>query len=149
MSWWAKAVGMVFGSPKALEDVTETGRKLSLGIMDGLDHLRFGEQERAEFSQKGAEIILKFWDKMAQENSEQSKARRELAVLTLKSFFYMLFLAIVCRIAGTFLESMLGVSKFIVEIALSGIVGGLVISIGAIYFGPHQLSKIVDFRKKG
>lgn len=146
MAWaWA---AKLFGSTKAVEDVTETGKKLSLGLMDGLDHMRFGEQERAEFSKDGAKIVLQFWDQMAKENSEQSKARRQLAVLSLKSFFYMIFLAIVCRIVGTFIEPMLGVSKFVIEIALSGIVGGLVISIGAIYFGPHQLSKIVDFRKK-
>ncbi len=146
MAWgW---VAKILGSSKSVETVVETGSKLSLGIMDGLDHMRFGEQERAEFSKDGAKIVLAFWEQMAKENSEQSKARRQLAVLTLKSFFYMIFLAIVCRIVGTFIEPMLAVSKFIIEIALSGIVGGLVISIGAIYFGPHQLSKIVDFRKK-
>ena len=146
MAWgW---IAKIFASTKAVEDVTETGKKLSLGLMDGLDHMRFGEQERAEFSMKGAGIILSFWDKVAQESTEQSKARRALAMLTLKSFFYMIFLAIICRIVGTFIEPLTGVATFIIELALSGIVGGLVISIGAIYFGPHQLSKIVDFKKK-
>ncbi len=142
--WLAK----IFVSQKSVEDVTETGKKLSLGLMDGLDHMRFGEQERAEFSKDGAKIVLSFWEQMAKENSQQSIARRELALLTLKSFFYMIFLAIVCRIFGTMINPLIEVSKFILSIALSGIVGGLVISIGAIYFGPHQLSKIVDFRKK-
>lgn len=142
--WLAK----IFVSQKSVEDVTETGKKLSLGLMDGLDHMRFGEQERAEFSKDGAKIVLSFWEQMAKENSQQSIARRELALLTLKSFFYMIFLAIVCRIFGTMIKPLIEVSKFILSIALSGIVGGLVISIGAIYFGPHQLSKIVDFRKK-
>ena len=146
MAWgW---IAKIFASQKSVEDVTETGKKLSLGLMDGLDHMRFGEQERAEFSKDGAKIVLSFWEQMAKENSQQSIARRQLAILTLKSFFYMIFLAIICRIAGTFIKPLVEVSVFILEIALSGIVGGLVISIGAIYFGPHQLSKIVDFRKK-
>ena len=146
MAWgW---IAKIFASQKAVEDVTETGKKLSLGLMDGLDHMRFGEQERAEFSKDGAKIVLSFWEQMAKENSQQSIARRQLAMLTLKSFFYMIFLAIVCRIFGTMIKPLIEVSKFILGIALSGIVGGLVISIGAIYFGPHQLSKIVDFRKK-
>ena len=151
MGWGilAKLGGLLTGvSPKSVEDVTETGKAISLGIMDGLDHLRFGDQERAELSMKGAEIVLKFWDQTAKENSEQSKARRMLAMLTLRSFFYMIFLAIACRIFGVLAPPLVEVSAFILTIALSGIVGGLVISIGAIYFGPQQLSKIVDFRKK-
>lgn len=141
--------GLLTGvSPKSVEDVTETGKKISLGIMDGLDHLRFGDQERAEFSMEGAKIVLSFWEQTAKENSEQSKARRMLAILTMRSFFQMIFLAITCRILGILAPSLVEVSLFILKIALSGIVGGLVISIGAIYFGPQQLSKIVDFRKK-
>ena len=146
MAIWSALAG-IFSSKKSVEDITETGKKISLGIMDGLDHLRFGEQERAEFSMKGAEIVLQFWDRTAKENSEQSKARRLLAMLTLKSFFYMIFMAIACRVLGILQPKLVEVSTFILEIALSGIVGGLVISIGAIYFGPYQLSKIVDFRK--
>ncbi len=146
MAWgW---LSKIFVSRKSVEDITETGKKISLGLMDGLDHMRFGEQERAEFSMKGAAIVLKFWDKVAQENTEQSKARRALAMLTLKSFFYMIFLAIACKIFGTLAPALDEVALFILKIALSGIVGGLVISIGTIYFGPHQLSKIVDFTKK-
>ena len=145
---WPLWLAKIFGSTKSVETVVETGSKISLGLMDGLDHMRFGEQERAEFSKDGAKIVLSFWEQVAKENTEQSKARRALAMLTLKSFFYMIFLAILCRIAGTFIPPLVGVATFIIELALSGIVGGLVISIGAIYFGPHQLSKIVDFRKK-
>jgi hypothetical protein len=145
---WPLWIAQIFSSGKSVETVVETGSKISLGLMDGLDHMRFGEQERAEFSQEGAKIVLSFWEQVAKESTEQSKARRALAMLTLKSFFYMIFLAILCRIAGTMIKPLIEVSKFILGIALSGIVGGLVISIGAIYFGPHQLSKIVDFRKK-
>ncbi len=145
---WPVWLASVFGSKKAVEDITETGKKISLGIMDGLDHMRFGEQERAEFSMKGATIVLDFWDRVAKENTEQSKARRALAMLTLKSFFYMIFLAIACRIFGIVSKPLIEVATFILKIALSGIVGGLVIAIGTIYFGPHQLSKIVNFTKK-
>ena len=145
---WPLWLAKIFGSTKSVETVVETGSKISLGLMDGLDHMRFGEQERAEFSKDGAKIVLSFWEQVAKENTEQSKARRALAMLTLKSFFYMIFLAITCRIVETFVPPLEGVATFIIELALSGIVGGLVISIGAIYFGPHQLSKIVDFRKK-
>jgi hypothetical protein len=60
----------------------------------------------------------------------------------------MIFIAIACRVGGVFNPKLIEVAMFILKIALSGIVGGLVISIGTIYFGPHQLSKIVDWTKK-
>ena len=146
MAWgW---VARLFASTKSVEDITGTGKMIAEGLAQGADYLRFSEQERADYNLKGANVMLAFWDKVREENSLQSQARRELALLTLKSFFAMLFLAILCRVISTFLAPFMDVSKFIIEIALSGIVGGLVISIGAIYFGPHQLSKIVDFRKK-
>ncbi len=138
----------LFVSQKAVEDVTETGKKIAGGIVDGIDALFLTEEERISYGQEGAKIVLSFWEMVAKENTEQSKARRALAMLTLKSFFYIIFLAITCRIVGTFIKPMIEVSTFIIKIALSGIVGGLVISIGTIYFGPHQLSKIVDFKKK-
>jgi hypothetical protein len=141
--WLAK----IFASPKSVEDVTETGKKIAGGIVDGIDVLILTDEEKIQYNQRGAEIVLSFWGQTAKENTEQSKARRALAMLTLKSFFYMIFLAIACRIFGIVAEPLVEVSHFILKIALSGIVGGLVISIGTIYFGPHQLSKIVDFKK--
>jgi hypothetical protein len=145
MAWgW---LASIFTSPKAVEDVTETGKKIAGGIVDGIDVLILTDEEKIQYNQKGAEIVLSFWGQIAKENTEQSKARRALAMLTLRSFFYMIFLAITCRIFGIVAEPLVEVSHFILKIALSGIVGGLVISIGTIYFGPHQLSKIVDFKK--
>jgi len=143
MAWWS----FILGSPKALGDVTETGKTLVSGIVDGIDALILTDEEKIQYNQQGAEIVLKYWDKVRQENSEQSKARRVLAVMTFKAFFGMIFLAITCRILAMVLTPFEAVSIFILKICLSGIVGGLVISIGTIYFGPHQLAKIVDFRK--
>jgi hypothetical protein len=143
MGWWAK----LFVSQKSVEDVTETGKKLAEGLIQGADYLRFSEQERADYNLKGAAIMLQYWGKVQEENSEQSKARRMLAMTTLQWFFNALSVAVICRIGGVFAPQFVEVSKFILEIVLSGIVGGLVISIGTIYFGPHQFSKIFDFKK--
>lgn len=143
MAWWS----FLLGTPKSVENITETGNKIATGIVDGLDHLRFEDQERAEFSQRGAEIILQYWKTVGEENSQQSIARRVLATMVLRWFFAALSVAVMCRIGGVFAPALVSVSSFILELTLSGIVGGLVIAIGTIYFGPHQLSKIVDYRK--
>lgn len=144
MAWW----NFLFASKKTTEDITATGKKIAGGIVDGIDALILTEEERIGYGQKGAEIILNFWKTIAGENTEQSRARRELAKMIIKAFIVMLFLAITCRIlAIPFGKEWTEAANFILKIALSGIVGGLVISIGTIYFGPHQLSKIVDFKK--
>jgi hypothetical protein len=138
----------LFVSQKAVEDVTETGKNIAGGIMSGLDKLILTEQERLQGGADGAKIVLNFWEAIAKESTEQSKARRELATKIIDAFLNMLFIAIACRVFGIFEPKLTEVALFILKIALSGIVGGLVISIGTIYFGPHQLSKIVDWSKK-
>lgn len=44
--------------------------------------------------QKGFETILDFHKQFAHENSEQSKARRQLAIMTFKVFFALIFILI-------------------------------------------------------
>jgi hypothetical protein len=146
MAWgW---LASIFASQKAVEDVTATGKTIAEGLLQGANYLRFSDQERADYNLKGAAVMLEFWDKVREESSEQSKARRVLAVKIIDFFVNALAVAIMFRVGGVFAPSLIEVSNFIIDLTLSGIVGGLVISIGAIYFGPHQLSKIMDFRKK-
>jgi len=146
MAWgW---LSKIFVSQKAVESVTETGGKIAGGIMSGLDKLILTEQERHQGAANGAKIVLSFWESIAKENTEQSRARRVLATKIIDAFLNMIFIAIACRVFGIFEPKLTEVALFILKIALSGIVGGLVISIGTIYFGPHQLSKVVDWTKK-
>ena len=72
---------------------------------------------------------------MANENTEQSKARRELAKMTFQVFFFFLLAAAV--VYGFNKEY----AKFL--LSLAGTITFLVSAIGLIYFGPHQLSKII------
>ena len=150
MPWWNPIswFKVLSAAPEMGKDITETGKILTEGIVSGIDALVLTDEELIKYKLKGADITLAFWDKIREENSLQSMARRELALLTMKSFFAMLFLAILTKVLGIHWKALDAVAKFILEIALSGIVGGLVISIGCIYFGPHQLSKIVNFKKE-
>ena len=144
MGWWSR----LFVSQKAVEDTVTIGGNIAGGIMSGLDKLILTDQERLQGGQKGAEIVLGFWKAVASESTAQSIARRMLATKIINAFLNMIFIAIACRVGGVFAPKLTEVALFILKIALSGIVGGLVISIGTIYFGPHQLSKIVDWTKK-
>ncbi len=131
MAWYS----FLTSSTKTVETATEAGKSIVDGLISGIDKIAYTDEEKAEARQKGSETILKFWEVIAKENSEQSKARRILAKMTFQVFFFFLLAAAV-------------VYKFDPEYAkflliLAGKIMFLVSAIGVIYFGPHQLQKIV------
>ena len=58
------------------------------GLISGIDKIAYTDEEKAEAHQKGTETILKFWEVISRENTEQSKARRILAKMTFQVFFF-------------------------------------------------------------
>jgi hypothetical protein len=122
------------GSKKMGETAVEAGKNITDGIVSGIDALILTDEEKIQYNQKGLGIVLEFWDKIAKENTEQSKARRELAKMTFKVFFSMLLMAIAVY------KFDIGYAKFILEIA--GTITFIVSAITVIYFGPHQIAKI-------
>ena len=104
-------------------------------MISGIDKIAYTDKEKAEAHQKGTETILKFWEVIARENTEQSKARRILAKMTSQVFFFFLLVAaVVYKFDPKY-------AKFL--LILAGKIMFLVSAIGVIYFGPHQLQKIV------
>ena len=128
----------LFSAPKAVDTALNVGEKITTGLISGIDKCFYTDEEKAVALQKGSETILEFWKVVASENTEQSKARRELAMIVFKSYFSMLFFTI--AVYGLNKE----MAMFIFDIANS--FSTLVLGVGAIYFGPHQLQKL--FPKK-
>ena len=131
MAWYS----FLTSSTKAIDTTMRTGEKLAEGLMSGLDKVWHTEEEKSDAKQKASETILKFWELVAAENTEQSKARRYLAGMTFKVYFFFLLASLV----------LYGFDKEYAKFALSlaGVITFLVSAIGIIYFGPHQFSKIV------
>lgn len=130
MSW----LTTLFTSKKTIDTAVETGAKVTEGIIAGIDKVWFTEEEKSDAQQKASETLLKYWETIATENTEQSKARRELAKMTFKVYFSLLLMAV-------------GVYKFDPEYSafiftVAGTLTILVTGIGTIYFGPNQIAKI-------
>jgi hypothetical protein len=104
-------------------------------LIAGIDKIVYTDEEKAEAHQEGTETILKFWEVIVRENTEQSKARRMLAKMTFEVFFFFLLSA------ATVFKFDAELAKFLLQLA--GKIMFLVSAIGVIYFGPHQLQKIV------
>lgn len=131
MAWYS----FLTSTTKTAETAAEAGKSIVDGLVSGIDAVFYTDEEKAQARQKGSETILKFWEAIARENTEQSKARRMLAKMTFQVFFFFLLAAaVVYRFDAEY-------AKFL--LALAGKIMFLVSAIGVIYFGPHQLQKIV------
>lgn len=123
-----------FLSPKSIDKAVDAGKNITDGMIAGIDKVWYTNEEKAEAKQKASETILKYWEAIAKENTEQSKARRFLASLTFVVFF--LFLVVSAGVYKWDIEY----SKFLLDLA--GKISWLVSAIAVIYFGPHQLQKL-------
>lgn len=128
-----------FLTPKTIETAAKAGKNITDGIVNGIDAIWLTEEEKIQYKQKGTETILKFWELTAKENTEQSKARRELAKMTFLVFFlFLISSAVVWKFDPEYSEILLRYADMLTFI---------VSSIAVIYFGPHQISKI--WKKNG
>jgi len=124
----------IFTSQKSIDKALDISDKITTGAISGIDKLWYTSEEKAENAQKASETLLKFWEVIENENTEQSIARREIAKMTFKVYFFLLLAGV------TVYKFDIEYAKFIFEVA--GTLTGLVMGIGAIYFGPQQISKI-------
>ena len=119
---------------KAAENATEIGKTLTDGVVSGLDALVFTDEEKTQYSAKAGELYLKFYEAFGKENSEQSKARRELAKMTFKVFFFLLLAGVVLyKVDSEY-------ATFCFKTAES--IKWLVMAVAGAYFIPHQISKV-------
>lgn len=129
----------VFATPKTIDKAMDVGEKVTTGIISGIDKLIFTDEEKSDVRQKANDTLLSFWTTVASENTEQSKARRFLAIMTFKVYFFLLLAGVaVYKFDPEY-------SKFIFDVA--GTLTGLVMGVAAIFFGPHQLSKVLKTKK--
>jgi len=119
---------------KTAETAADTGKILVEGLVSGLDKVWYTDEEKAEARQKAADTLLKYWEAVAKENTEQSKARRELAKMAFTVYFGLIIIGVVCYFWQP------PAAQFIFQVV--GKITWLITMIAGIYFGPHQISKI-------
>ena len=124
---WFTGIKTALSAPKIVEKGVD-------GVIAGIDKCFYTDEERAEAKQKAGETLLKFWEMTTKENTEQSIARRVLAKMTFQVYFFFVIMgALVYKFDTAF-------AKFLFDVA--GSMVWLVTMVAAIYFGPHQVSKV-------
>ena len=122
------------GGGKTVETAANIAEKVTGGLIAGIDAVWYTDEEKAAAKQKAAETLLEFWKTTANENTERSKARRELAKMVFRVYFSLILIGV-----GTYLVRP-EFSAFVFDVV--GKITWLVGLVGGIYFGPHQISKI-------
>jgi len=124
----------LFMAPKTIDKAVDVGAKVADGIIAGLDKIWHTEEEKSDAQQKATETLLGFWKTIANENTQQSEARRWLAKESFKVYFFFILMgATVYKYDPEF-------SKVLLDFA--GTLTWLIAMIAGIYFGPQQISKI-------
>ena len=129
---------------KTAETGTRIVEKSTDGIINGIGKLVFTEQEKSEINMEAAKAIIDMQKAHTIENSEQSKARRYLAMLTFWFHYcFIIGLVILYRIDPDWCNEALTV---LVKIDTSY----LMLMVAGAYFVPYQLSKlgILNGKKK-
>jgi len=132
MAWWS----FLTAAPNAAETGVRIVEKSVDGIIAGIDKAFYTPEEKAIAQQKATETIISLWKMVAVENSEQSKARRDIAFIILRVYFSLIFMAIAVVGLNPSIAAM--ILKFIEMITF------LVTGVSFIYFGPHQIQKLLN-----
>ncbi len=132
-------IANIFGAGKTAEKGLDIAEKGMDGIISGVDKLFYTEEEKADANLRILKAQLEFVKQFAGENSEQSKARRELAKIVFKSYFALIFMGVTVWYFNA------EYAKFLFGIVAE--ISGLALLVAGAYFGPHQLSKIFQWKR--
>ena len=126
MSIWSKVVG-IFSNDDIMNK--KDGHLANVGAWVG--NLKFTSEEMAEMDAKMAEGVRKFAVDTLSENTERSKARREIAKFIIKFYCILVFMSVmVYKIDVAW-------AKFIFDVYTATALGGAFIAVIVFFFGSH------------
>ena len=127
-------------APKTVDDIFDKDDGLLTQVGGWVGSAHFTEEERAEYNKDNLRDIRAFVVKTLDENTDRSRARRDIAVFFIQFYALMLFM---CGMTYP-IDPEWSVIWFNLTTSLS--VGGLVTAISIFFFGSHAVSK---FQQKG
>tara|TARA_R110000764_G_scaffold224358_1_gene313488 strand:+ start:71 stop:493 length:423 start_codon:yes stop_codon:yes gene_type:complete len=129
-------------APKLTDDVFDKDSGLLTKFGGWIDGQQFTEQESVEHSAQTIKDVQKFVVDTLGESTERSKTRRDIAVLVIKFYLLLLFIAVM---VFPFNKEW---STFALSVAMIPALGGLVVSIGVFFFGSHLMRGYNESKNK-
>lgn len=106
-------------------------------------NLKFTAEEMAEMDTEMASAVREFAVKTLSENTERSKSRRDIANLTIKFYFILVFMtAIVYPFNPEWAQFLFGM------LGMTGLSGGF-ISVMVFFFGSHWHRSVKELKSNG
>jgi hypothetical protein len=133
--------GWFTSKPKTVDDIFDKDNGLLTQVGGWIGNQQFTDQERATYDQDTIKGIQKFVVDTLAENTDRSKARREIAVFFIKFYSIMLFM---CGMTYP-IDPEWSLMWFKLATSLS--VGGLITAISVFFFGSHAINRYQDAKK--
>lgn len=108
------------------------------GVKSGLDMLILTDEEKIQYSKDGAKLHLEFLKLNMDQNSERSKARREIAKAVV---YFQLFMSTVMGVAYWYDDKF---AAFLLKINVEMKIALAFVSIIFFYFGYYGLQKVAE-----
>lgn len=130
-------------APKVVDNVFDMDKGLLTQVGRWVGGQQFTEQEKAEFGQTMAKGVQSFAVATMGENTERSKARREIAVEWIRLQIWLIKLTVFC-IFLDYLIVKLGqddpeLMESVVTVAFSPYLWGITGAVSVFFFGTHSL----------
>ena len=137
MSWY----NPLSWSDKIIDNVLDKDDGLLKGVGGWIDDLSHTDQEKAEDKKELRQGVIAYAIASMGENSERSKARRDIAKLWIK---VQLWIVLMCCIAAPFNMSL---AEFYYKLATSTLMITVTTAICIFFFGSHGLARHNESKK--
>lgn len=128
-----KSIGNLLTGSATSRDIFDRKNGHLKNFGEWIGNMKFTQEEMAELDAEVAQGIRKFAVDTMSENTDRSRARRELAIFIVKFYALILF------IAGMTYKLDAAWSAFWLKIAVDSELGWLVLGVGAFFWGVHTL----------
>lgn len=132
MSWWKKPLGLIFGGSKTTDDIFDKDSGLLTKAGKWIDEFHHTTQEQSEDFKEVSAAWSQFVKDTLAENTERSKARRDIAIFWIRFQLLMIFWA---ALVFPFLPLW---SAFILKISFSTLMVTGTIGVLGFFFGPYM-----------
>ena len=128
-------------SDKVIDNVLDKNEGILVKVGGWIDGQQHTDQEKAEDNKALREGVIKYAIASMGENSERSKARREIAKQWIK---VQLWLVLMCAIAAPFNMEL---AEFYYKLSTSSIMLGGTVAIITFFFGSYMLTRHNETKK--
>lgn len=128
-------------SDKVIDNVLDKDEGILVKVGGWIDGQQHTDQEKAEDNKALREGVIKYAVASMGENSERSKARREIAKQWIK---VQLWLVLMCAIAAPFNMEL---AEFYYKLSTSSIMLGGTVAIITFFFGSYMLTRHNETKK--